>query len=203
MLLWAPVLAVRPPFFISGFRVRPRSVALVLVQPACCGQLCHSQGHRPGDRRARSRWVKDQVRPPSVCQGFRLGEPEGNPQICRGCIGAIIRLSLAPRRLLVIVSNGYRSSLPYTRSHRAPQGCPRLGVLARSTPEDKRIVTKLLRSLCEIVGVTCDGTDNGPALKTTRVLLWVLPTLVGPHSNQQRHSQALAVPDIDHHHLRI
>jgi magnesium-transporting ATPase (P-type) len=46
---------------------------------------------------------------------------------------------------------------------------PRLQVLARSSPEDKKILVETLRSLGEIVGVTGDGTNDGPALKTANV----------------------------------
>ncbi|KAF8606411.1 calcium-translocating P-type ATPase [Ceratobasidium sp. AG-I] len=46
---------------------------------------------------------------------------------------------------------------------------PRLQVLARSSPEDKRILVDTLKSLGEIVGVTGDGTNDGPALKHANV----------------------------------
>ncbi|TCD63338.1 hypothetical protein EIP91_005657 [Steccherinum ochraceum] len=46
---------------------------------------------------------------------------------------------------------------------------PRLQVLARSSPEDKKILVERLRSIGEIVGVTGDGTNDGPALKTADV----------------------------------
>ncbi|KAJ7650379.1 Ca-transporting ATPase [Roridomyces roridus] len=46
---------------------------------------------------------------------------------------------------------------------------PRLQVLARSSPEDKRILVETLKQLGEIVGVTGDGTNDGPALKTANV----------------------------------
>ncbi|TRM65028.1 hypothetical protein BD626DRAFT_547303 [Schizophyllum amplum] len=46
---------------------------------------------------------------------------------------------------------------------------PRLQVLARSSPEDKKILVNSLKSLGEIVGVTGDGTNDGPALKTANV----------------------------------
>ena len=42
---------------------------------------------------------------------------------------------------------------------------PRLQVLARSSPEDKKLLVDTLRELDEIVGVTGDGTNDGPALK--------------------------------------
>lgn len=46
---------------------------------------------------------------------------------------------------------------------------PRLQVLARSSPEDKRVLVERLRHLGEIVAVTGDGTNDGPALKSADV----------------------------------
>lgn len=46
---------------------------------------------------------------------------------------------------------------------------PRLQVLARSSPEDKRILVERLKHLGETVAVTGDGTNDGPALKTADV----------------------------------
>lgn len=46
---------------------------------------------------------------------------------------------------------------------------PRLQVLARSSPEDKRILVTSLRNLGEIVAVTGDGTNDGPALKAADI----------------------------------
>lgn len=46
---------------------------------------------------------------------------------------------------------------------------PHLQVLARSSPEDKKILVATLKSLGEVVGVTGDGTNDGPALKTANV----------------------------------
>jgi len=46
---------------------------------------------------------------------------------------------------------------------------PRLQVLARSSPEDKKILVETLKMIGEIVGVTGDGTNDGPALKTAHV----------------------------------
>lgn len=46
---------------------------------------------------------------------------------------------------------------------------PRLQVLARSSPEDKRILVERLKSLGETVAVTGDGTNDGPALRTADV----------------------------------
>ncbi|KAL1923033.1 uncharacterized protein VTP21DRAFT_9409 [Calcarisporiella thermophila] len=42
---------------------------------------------------------------------------------------------------------------------------PRLQVLARSSPEDKRILVGRLKQMGEVVAVTGDGTNDGPALK--------------------------------------
>lgn len=46
---------------------------------------------------------------------------------------------------------------------------PRLQVLARSSPEDKRILVRALRKLGETVAVTGDGTNDAPALKAADV----------------------------------
>lgn len=46
---------------------------------------------------------------------------------------------------------------------------PRLQVLARSSPEDKKVLVDTLKGIGEIVGVTGDGTNDGPALKTAHV----------------------------------
>ena len=46
---------------------------------------------------------------------------------------------------------------------------PRLQVLARSSPLDKRRLVERLKYLGEIVAVTGDGTNDGPALKTAHV----------------------------------
>ena len=46
---------------------------------------------------------------------------------------------------------------------------PHLHVLARSSPEDKRILVKRLKERVEIVAVTGDGTNDAPALKTADV----------------------------------
>ena len=40
---------------------------------------------------------------------------------------------------------------------------PRLQVLACSSPEDKRILVKLLKEGGDIVSITGDGTNNGPS----------------------------------------
>lgn len=46
---------------------------------------------------------------------------------------------------------------------------PNLQVLARSSPDDKRILVQRLKELGETVAVTGDGTNDAPALKTADV----------------------------------
>ena len=46
---------------------------------------------------------------------------------------------------------------------------PHLQVLAQSSPEDKKIFIETLRSPGEIISVTSDGTNDGPALKTANI----------------------------------
>jgi Ca2+-transporting ATPase len=46
---------------------------------------------------------------------------------------------------------------------------PRLQVLARSSPEDKRILVTRLKAMGEIVAVTGDGTNDAPALKASNI----------------------------------
>lgn len=46
---------------------------------------------------------------------------------------------------------------------------PRLRVLARSSPEDKRVLVQRLKELGETVAVTGDGTNDAPALKLADV----------------------------------
>lgn len=46
---------------------------------------------------------------------------------------------------------------------------PRLQVLARSSPLDKQILVRTLRSMGEVVAVTGDGTNDGPAMRAANV----------------------------------
>lgn len=46
---------------------------------------------------------------------------------------------------------------------------PQLQVLARSSPEDKKILVMRLKALGEIVAVTGDGTNDAPALKAANI----------------------------------
>ncbi|CDO91918.1 unnamed protein product [Kluyveromyces dobzhanskii CBS 2104] len=49
------------------------------------------------------------------------------------------------------------------------QVVPKLRVLARSSPEDKRILVETLKKMREVVAVTGDGTNDAPALKLADV----------------------------------
>lgn len=53
--------------------------------------------------------------------------------------------------------------------HEMDKVIPDLQVLARSSPDDKRILVARLKALGETVAVTGDGTNDGPALKTADV----------------------------------
>ncbi|KAI0377740.1 calcium-translocating P-type ATPase [Hypomontagnella monticulosa] len=53
--------------------------------------------------------------------------------------------------------------------HRQNEIIPRLRVLARSSPEDKRILVRRLKDMGETVAVTGDGTNDAPALKLADV----------------------------------
>lgn len=46
---------------------------------------------------------------------------------------------------------------------------PQLQVLARSSPEDKKLLVEILKSIGNVVAVTGDDTNDGPALKAAHV----------------------------------
>jgi magnesium-transporting ATPase (P-type) len=46
---------------------------------------------------------------------------------------------------------------------------PRLQVIARASPNDKRILVEMLRAQGEVVAVTGDGTNDGPAMRVADV----------------------------------
>ncbi|OXV11189.1 hypothetical protein Egran_01058 [Elaphomyces granulatus] len=54
-------------------------------------------------------------------------------------------------------------------SAKRDQLIPRLQVLARSSPEDKKLLVERLKKKREIVAVTGDGTNDAPALKTADI----------------------------------
>ncbi|KAL6063492.1 plasma membrane calcium [Balamuthia mandrillaris] len=59
----------------------------------------------------------------------------------------------------------FRSMDPKARD----QLIPKLQVMARSSPTDKRLLVNRLRALGEVVAVTGDGTNDAPALKDAHV----------------------------------
>eukprot|EP00164_Ancoracysta_twista_P008302 GFYU01011960.1.p1 GENE.GFYU01011960.1~~GFYU01011960.1.p1 ORF type:complete len:574 (-),score=220.77 GFYU01011960.1:562-2025(-) len=72
----------------------------------------------------------------------------------------------------ILVDGGIAMEGPSFR--KLPEGelkkiLPRLAVLARSSPEDKLKLVQGLKSLGEVVAVTGDGTNDGPALKEADV----------------------------------
>ena len=71
-----------------------------------------------------------------------------------------------------IYTGGVIMEGPFFRAldlHERLEVVPHLQVLARSSPEDKKILVETLRSLGEIVGVTGGGANDGPALKAANV----------------------------------
>jgi Ca2+-transporting ATPase len=53
--------------------------------------------------------------------------------------------------------------------HEQREVIPKLQVLARSSPEDKRVLVRRLKEMGETVAVTGDGTNDAPALKAADV----------------------------------
>ncbi|SPO05053.1 probable calcium P-type ATPase [Cephalotrichum gorgonifer] len=108
---------------------------------------------------------------------------EGVPEAVRQCqqAGVVVRMVTGDNKLTAeaiarecgilqpnsIVMEGpeFRNLSKYEQS----QIIPRLHVLARSSPEDKRILVKRLKERVEIVAVTGDGTNDAPALRTADV----------------------------------
>ncbi|PTB65191.1 cation transporting ATPase [Trichoderma citrinoviride] len=66
---------------------------------------------------------------------------------------------------LVMEGKQFRQLSPEQKASVARDIC----ILARSSPEDKRILVEVLKNLGEIVAVTGDGTNDAPALKVADV----------------------------------
>lgn len=110
--------------------------------------------------------IKDPLRP-------------GVPEAVRSCqqAGVVVRMVTGDNRLTaeaiardcgILQPNSVVLEGPEFRNmSKAEQDeiIPRLHVLARSSPEDKRILVKRLKDKGETVAVTGDGTNDAPALK--------------------------------------
>ncbi|OBR02860.1 Calcium-transporting ATPase [Colletotrichum higginsianum IMI 349063] len=108
---------------------------------------------------------------------------EGVPEAVRLCqkAGVMVRMVTGDNKLTaeaiarecgILQPNGIVMEGPEFRNlTRSEQEAiiPRLCVLARSSPEDKRILVKRLKAKGDIVAVTGDGTNDAPALKTADV----------------------------------
>ncbi|OTA54187.1 calcium-translocating P-type ATPase [Hypoxylon sp. EC38] len=108
---------------------------------------------------------------------------EGVPEAVKQCqrAGVIVRMVTGDNKLtaqaiakecgilqpdaLVMEGPDFRN-LP---KHKQNEIIPRLRVLARSSPEDKRILVRRLKDMGETVAVTGDGTNDAPALKLADV----------------------------------
>ncbi|TEA20355.1 Calcium-transporting ATPase 2 [Colletotrichum sidae] len=108
---------------------------------------------------------------------------EGVPEAVRLCqkAGVMVRMVTGDNKLTaeaiakecgILQPNGIVMEGPAFRNlTKAEQDAiiPRLCVLARSSPEDKRVLVKRLKAKGDIVAVTGDGTNDAPALKTADV----------------------------------
>lgn len=108
---------------------------------------------------------------------------DGVSQAVKQCqdAGAMVRMvtgdnittaSAIARQCGILMEDGVILEGPKFRQlseHDMDEILPRLQVLARSSPEDKRILVARLKHVGETVAVTGDGTNDGPALKTADV----------------------------------
>ena len=84
----------------------------------------------------------------------------------------ITTASAIARQCGILMEDGVVMEGPKFRQlseHDMDEILPRLQVLARSSPEDKRVLVARLKHVGETVAVTGDGTNDGPALKTADV----------------------------------
>ncbi|OTB03628.1 hypothetical protein M426DRAFT_173820 [Hypoxylon sp. CI-4A] len=108
---------------------------------------------------------------------------EGVPEAVKQCqrAGVIVRMVTGDNKLTaqaiarecgILQPDGLVMEGPDFRNlskHQQNEIIPRLRVLARSSPEDKRILVRRLKDLGETVAVTGDGTNDAPALKLADV----------------------------------
>ncbi|KAI1078885.1 calcium-translocating P-type ATPase [Whalleya microplaca] len=110
---------------------------------------------------------------------LRDGVPEA-VKVCQGA-GVVVRMVTGDNILTakaiakecgILTEDGevmegpeFRNLSPYQQK----EMIPRLRVLARSSPEDKRILVRRLKDMGQTVAVTGDGTNDAPALKLADV----------------------------------
>lgn len=108
---------------------------------------------------------------------------EGVPEAVRQCqrAGVIVRMVTGDNKLTakaiatecgILQGDGLVMEGPEFRNlskFHQNEIIPRLRVLARSSPEDKRILVRRLKDMGETVAVTGDGTNDAPALKLADV----------------------------------
>lgn len=110
---------------------------------------------------------------------LRKGVPEA-VRVCQNA-GVVVRMVTGDNKLTaqaiahecgILQPNSIVMEGPEFRNlskYEQEQIIPRLHVLARSSPEDKRILVKRLKDKGEIVAVTGDGTNDAPALRMADV----------------------------------
>lgn len=108
---------------------------------------------------------------------------EGVPEAVKACqkAGVTVRMVTGDNKLTaqaiakecgILSEDGIVMEGPEFRNlskHQQQEIIPRLQVLARSSPEDKRVLVRRLKDKDEIVAVTGDGTNDAPALTTADV----------------------------------
>ncbi|KAK9793133.1 putative Calcium-transporting ATPase [Seiridium cardinale] len=108
---------------------------------------------------------------------------EGVPSAVKDCqkAGVVVRMVTGDNKLTaqaiakecgILIGDGIVMEGPEFRNlskFQQNEIIPRLQVLARSSPEDKRILVRRLKDMGETVAVTGDGTNDAPALKLADV----------------------------------
>jgi Ca2+-transporting ATPase len=110
---------------------------------------------------------------------LRDGVPEAVKQCQRA--GVVVRMVTGDNKLTaqaiakecgILTDDGLVMEGPDFRNlskYQQNEVIPRLQVLARSSPEDKRILVRRLKDMGAVVAVTGDGTNDAPALKLADV----------------------------------
>jgi Ca2+-transporting ATPase len=113
--------------------------------------------------------IQDPVRP-GVPEAVRKAQKAG--VTVRMVTGDNMQTARAIATECLIYSDGLVMEGPDFRrlsEEELDKALPRLQVLARSSPEDKKILVQRLKALGEIVAVTGDGTNDAPALKAANI----------------------------------